>query len=425
MELPITKSQGDDKPWTRECDEVVNQRQVKARRSTRIKARCKSANAGEFGRHLLRVANDQPASPPNPISSQVFLLFLKPLADQSVKVHQSSFDKMAEFCRDHLDSRRHEPLTIVDLGSHDINGSYHSIFAQPAWRYRGVDLEPGKNVDLVLKDPYHWQELATGSVDVLVSGQTFEHTEFFWQTALEIGRVLKPGGLCCLIVPASGPEHRFPRDCWRIYPDGLSAIARYADLEILECRAQWEALPQYDEESNKWHESVLIARKPQESLGKRLRRPFRSWLNRRFVLGRLPAETIVQVFHTHDGTHRENDSVLGRVREGASQEVIMRLPAGAGLSPLRIDFITSASIIDIQRLRILAGKTELYRAADVAGLADVSVRGDAERLANPHFFRIRITGIDPQLHLPTLNLPENGDTVEVEMRLTVGHLSHR
>ena len=182
-------------------------------------------------------------------------------------MHPSSYDKMAEFRREYLTSRRDEELTIIDLGSCDYNGSYRAIFSHARWRYLGVDLTPGKNVDLVLRDPYYWRELKSESADVLISGQTFEHTEFFWETILEIARVLKPNGLCCLIAPAAGPEHRYPLDCWRIYADGFRALARHAGLEVLHARTQWGDLPGYDSESNKWHESILIARKPRESAG--------------------------------------------------------------------------------------------------------------------------------------------------------------
>jgi len=47
--------------------------------------------------------------------------------------------------------------------------------------------------------------------------------------------------------------------------DGLRAVARYAGLEVLVAETQWEDLPQYDNESNKWHDSVLIARKSTKS----------------------------------------------------------------------------------------------------------------------------------------------------------------
>ncbi len=177
-------------------------------------------------------------------------------------MHPSSFDKMAAFRRDYLTGREHEALTILDLGSQDINGSYRPLFSESQWRYVGVDMAAGKNVDIILRDPYEWHEITPDSADVVISGQTFEHTEFFWLTMQQIARALKPRGVCCILAPSSGPEHRYPVDCWRVYPDGFRAVARYAGLETIECSTQWEDLPDYDEESNKWHDSVLIARKP-------------------------------------------------------------------------------------------------------------------------------------------------------------------
>lgn len=180
-------------------------------------------------------------------------------------MHPSSYDKMTAFRREYLAGREAERLQILDLGSQDINGSYRSLFAKPAWHYIGVDMAPGNNVDLVLRDPYLWEEIAPATIDVIISGQTFEHTEFFWLTMQQIAQALKPGGLCCILAPSSGPEHRFPLDCWRVYPDGLRALARYAGLETLLATTQWEDLPQYDHESNKWHDSMLVARKPPAS----------------------------------------------------------------------------------------------------------------------------------------------------------------
>ena len=137
----------------------------------------------------------------------------------------------------------------------------------------------GVNVQLVLRNPYRWQEVKPASVDVIVSGQTFEHTEFFWLTAREIARALKTGGFVCIIAPSAGDEHRYPVDCWRVYPDGLRAVARYAGLKTLECWTQWENRPQYDEESNKWHDSVLVAQKTQENAAAHWRRALHRWVD--------------------------------------------------------------------------------------------------------------------------------------------------
>jgi SAM-dependent methyltransferase len=175
-------------------------------------------------------------------------------------MHLSSMINMEKFRDRYLADRRSEPLDILDLGSTDIHGCYRPLFENASWKYTGVDLGPGPNVDIVLKDAYNWREVRSNSMDLLISGQVLEHVEFFWITLLEISRVLRPGGIACLIAPSSGPEHRYPVDCWRFYPDGLRALARFARLECLEAFTNWEDMG--DPSSDPWHDSVLILRKP-------------------------------------------------------------------------------------------------------------------------------------------------------------------
>lgn len=170
-------------------------------------------------------------------------------------------DKMRYFREKYLSSKEHDDLTIIDIGSQDVNGSYRSLLASPLWRYIGVDSSAGSNVDMVLKDPYWFREISSNSVDVLVSGQAFEHIEFFWISMLEIARVLRPGAVCCLIVPSAGPQHRFPVDCWRFYPDGLHALARYAGLHVEEVLLD-EHPRQYPDISQQWNDAVMVCSKP-------------------------------------------------------------------------------------------------------------------------------------------------------------------
>lgn len=187
-------------------------------------------------------------------------------------MHSSSYQHMAQMVSRHLNPE--QALSILDIGSYDVNGSYRDLFAQDAWHYSGADLEAGPNVDLVLEDPYRLP-FPSGSVDVVVSGQAFEHVEFFWLAWLEMERVLKPGGLILLIAPSRGPEHRHPVDCWRFYPDGYAALAKYAELELLEANTDWE--PDADKDSALWGDTVGAFRKPPRTLRASLRR----WMARR------------------------------------------------------------------------------------------------------------------------------------------------
>lgn len=183
-------------------------------------------------------------------------------------MHISSLQHVERLVRAHLADRA--ALEVIDIGSYDVNGSYKQFFAgRPGWHYRGVDLTTGPNVDVVLQSPYRLP-FASHSVDVVVSGQAFEHVEYFWLTWLEMARVLRPGGLIFLLAPSRGPEHRYPQDCWRFYPDAYRALAKYAALELLEVSTDWE--PHADPDSAPWGDTVGVFRQPALSAPTRLRR---------------------------------------------------------------------------------------------------------------------------------------------------------
>jgi len=183
---------------------------------------------------------------------------------------------MTAFRDRYLCARENEPLRILDVGSQDVNGSYRHLFSGNRWKYTGLDMTAGSNVDIVLSTPYAWREVESGSADVVISGQAFEHIQYFWITMLEIARVLRTGGLCCIIAPSSGPEHRYPTDCWRFYPDGLSSLAQFAQLETLEAVTQWEDLG--DAVSDCWHDSMLVCRKPDRGRWLNFQGRIRCWI---------------------------------------------------------------------------------------------------------------------------------------------------
>lgn len=187
---------------------------------------------------------------------------------------------MEAFRLKYLASREAENINIYDLGSQDVNGSYRPLFSEPAWRYIGLDMAPGKNVDVVLHKPYVWHEVASESGDVVVSGQTFEHIQYFWITMVEIARILKPGGICCILAPSSGPEHPYPLDCWRFYPSGMSSLAHFAQMEVLEVKTQWEDRG-YADGSDCWHDTMLVCRKPDIGIWWNFKCRLKRWLQHR------------------------------------------------------------------------------------------------------------------------------------------------
>lgn len=169
-------------------------------------------------------------------------------------MHITSYRKMRYFKENYLNPE--DTLRILDIGSFDKNGDYNYglILNEDTWTYDGLDLKEGNNVDIVVKDPYKWAEIEDRTYDVIVSGQSLEHNEFFWLTMNEVDRVLKPGGIICFIAPSSGPVHRNPYDCWRFTDKGMESMAKYVGFKVLESGTN-------PGDENPWHDSYVIARK--------------------------------------------------------------------------------------------------------------------------------------------------------------------
>lgn len=164
-------------------------------------------------------------------------------------MHQTSFTAMQTLVRALLARTTGTRISVLDVGSmiaREGHVSYKEIFdALGGATYTGLDMAPGKNVDIVPDDPYRFP-LAAESFDLVISGQAFEHVEFPWLTMREIARVLKGGGSAIVIAPSSGPEHRYPQDCWRFYPDGMRAFARWAGLECIDAATNWRETRRFE-----------------------------------------------------------------------------------------------------------------------------------------------------------------------------------
>jgi acetyltransferase-like isoleucine patch superfamily enzyme len=93
---------------------------------------------------------------------------------------------------------------VLDIGSLDINGCNKSFFE--SCDYKGLDVSPGKNVDII--GLAHEHDVPDGSYDVVLSSNTFEHDMHFEKTFKNMVRLVRQGGL--LFFTCSGenyPEH--------------------------------------------------------------------------------------------------------------------------------------------------------------------------------------------------------------------------
>jgi SAM-dependent methyltransferase len=148
---------------------------------------------------------------------------------------------MENFIKKYLNSEN--TLSILDVGSMDVNAepwmydycrNYRQLFKNDNWKYTGLDISAGKNVDIVVPDLYMWN--IENKYDVVISGQCLEHVKDVKEWILQVKKALKIGGIVCIIAPWQWVEHRHPVDCWRILPDGmrflLEEICKFEILEI-------------------------------------------------------------------------------------------------------------------------------------------------------------------------------------------------
>jgi len=170
-------------------------------------------------------------------------------------MHDTSLENM-RICRDRyllpMQQGLGRNMDVVDIGALDVNGSYRPLFDDLPATYTGIDMAPGRGVDVVADDPYAYP-LTDRCADAVISGQMLEHCEFFWQAFTEMLRMVRSSGFLVLIVPSRGVIHRYPVDCYRFLPDSMPALAKYAGCELVE---HWL------DESSDWGDLVGVFRKP-------------------------------------------------------------------------------------------------------------------------------------------------------------------
>ncbi len=124
---------------------------------------------------------------------------------------------------------------LLELGSRARSGVVHrDRFLPPGWDYVGFDLLPGPNVDVV-GDAHRLSARFGAEFDGVASISVMEHLLMPWKVAVEVNRVLKPGGLALFATHQCWPLHDRPADFWRFSADAWPALFnRATGFEVVE-----------------------------------------------------------------------------------------------------------------------------------------------------------------------------------------------
>ena len=136
--------------------------------------------------------------------------------------HESCID----FVRSNLGIADVHGKRILEVGSHDVNGSVRSLIAinRPA-SYVGVDLESGPGVDYICDAGRLVDTFGSCSFDVVISTEMLEHVDDWRDAISNLKMVLAPGGILVLTTRSPGfPFHGYPADYWRFTIEDMQTI---------------------------------------------------------------------------------------------------------------------------------------------------------------------------------------------------------
>lgn len=130
---------------------------------------------------------------------------------------------------------------VLDVGSLDINGSFRSQIEDRGWAYIGLDIQPGRNVDVVADDPYSYP-FKDGDFDIVISGSAAYTILDLVSWTHELARLVRPGGMVIVITPslAKPPTEGSPADLWRMTDDAIRLLFHntglLSDIEVTTLR---------------------------------------------------------------------------------------------------------------------------------------------------------------------------------------------
>ena len=124
---------------------------------------------------------------------------------------------------------------VLEVGSRARSAITRSHRIPPQLTYVGMDILPGPNVDIVGDAHELAQLLGDRKFVAIFSTSVFEHLLMPWKVALEMNRVLEPGGIVYTSTHQTWPIHEEPWDFWRYSKTTWQALFNSATgFEILE-----------------------------------------------------------------------------------------------------------------------------------------------------------------------------------------------
>jgi cyclopropane fatty-acyl-phospholipid synthase-like methyltransferase len=162
-------------------------------------------------------------------------------------MHPGAFEFISRFATN-------EVISIIEIGSRDINGTVRSLFPAASWT--GLDLYPGPAVDVVTDA----MDYVPGAlVDRVVCCEVFEHSQNWGEILTHAATWIRPGGRMLITCAGPGREPHSAIDGGKLRPgehyenisvDSLAEELHYAGF--VEISMDW---------NNHWQDTYADAKK--------------------------------------------------------------------------------------------------------------------------------------------------------------------
>lgn len=147
-----------------------------------------------------------------------------------------------EFFIEEVKAEEFRGKRVLEVGSKYVNGSVRPLiekFLSPS-EYIGVDIEPGKYVDVVVPAEELVKYFGAESFDVVIATELLEHVKDWRLVVNNMKQVLKPKGYIYITTRSKGfPYHAYPYDFWRYEIEDMKRI--FLDFEIITLRRDHQA----------------------------------------------------------------------------------------------------------------------------------------------------------------------------------------
>jgi len=152
-------------------------------------------------------------------------------------------------------------MDVLEIGPDAFPSGYSSCLDNTSLRWDTLDQRTDSRLTYQKSGEYTFP-VPDQSYDITLSGQVLEHVRKPWRWMPELARVTKMGGLVITINPVSWTYHEAPVDCWRAYPEGMTAL--YEDARLAVELSLWESL-----ETPKFPNFIPGDSREAQSLGRR------------------------------------------------------------------------------------------------------------------------------------------------------------